>query len=119
MELRLCMFEHRRRYGVTFMHIAAPAIIWTYVYAYASAAGELENVDVAVANVSFAFSFAFRRCRFRTLSGDFVRRNKYFLRASNSSTTFGTAHVMVSVLGLASRCGLTLRFCIRERRGAI
>ena len=49
------MFVRRRRYKLTLLHIAAPAIIWTYVYAYASVAGELENADVAVANVSFAF----------------------------------------------------------------
>ena len=49
------MFGRRRRYKLTFLHIAAPAIIWTYVYAYASVAGELENADVAVANVSYAF----------------------------------------------------------------
>ena len=49
MELRLCMFERRRRYGLTLLHIAAPAVIWTYVYAYVNVAGELENADVAVA----------------------------------------------------------------------
>ena len=55
MDLRLCMFEHRQRCGLTLLHIAAPAVIWTYVYAYASVAGELENADVAVARVSYAF----------------------------------------------------------------
>ena len=54
-DLRLCMFERRRRYGLTLLHIAAPAVIWTYVYAYASVAGELENADVAVARVSYSF----------------------------------------------------------------
>ena len=49
MDLLLCMFERWRRYGITFLHIAAPAVIWTYVYAYARAAGELWNADVAVA----------------------------------------------------------------------
>ena len=49
MDLRLCMFERRRRYGLTLLNIAAPAVIWTYVYAYASVAGELDNTDVAVA----------------------------------------------------------------------
>ena len=52
MDLRLCMFERRRRYGVTFLYIAAPAVIWTYVYAYGSAAGDLANADVAVVSVS-------------------------------------------------------------------
>ena len=51
-DLRLCMFERRRRYGLTFLHIAAPAVIWTYVSAYASVVGDLENADVAVARVS-------------------------------------------------------------------
>ena len=55
MDLRLCMFERRRRYGLTLLHIAAPAVIWTYVYAYASVAGELENANVVVAWVSCAF----------------------------------------------------------------
>ena len=54
-DLQLCMFGRRRRYKLTFLHIAAPAVIWTYVYAYASVAGELENADVAVARVSCAF----------------------------------------------------------------
>ena len=49
MDLRLCRFERRRRYGLTLLHIAAPAVIWTYNYACASVAGELENADVAVA----------------------------------------------------------------------
>ena len=61
MDLRLCMFERWRRYGLTLLHIAAPAVIWTYVYAYSSVAGELENADVAVAKVSYAFP----RLRFR------------------------------------------------------
>ena len=60
-DLRLCMFERRRRYGLTLLHIAAPAVIWTYVYAYASVAGELENTDVAVARDSYAFGR--RGCR--------------------------------------------------------
>ena len=55
MDLRLCMFERRRRYGVTFLHIAAPAVIWTYVSAYASVAGEVNEANVAVARVSGAF----------------------------------------------------------------
>ena len=61
MDLRLCRFERRRRQGLTLLHIAAPAVIWTYVYAYASVAGELWNADVAVASVSYAF----RRRSFR------------------------------------------------------
>ena len=52
MDLRLCMFERRRRYGLTLLHIAAPAVIWTYVYAYASAAGGGGGANVAVARVS-------------------------------------------------------------------
>ena len=51
MELRFCMFERRRRYGVTFLHIAAPAVIWTYVSAYRSVAGEVDEANVAVARV--------------------------------------------------------------------
>ena len=51
MELRFCMFERRRRYGVTFLHIAAPAAIWTYVSAYRSVAGEVDEANVAVARV--------------------------------------------------------------------
>ena len=50
--LHLCMFERRRRYGVTFLHIAAPAVIWTYVSAYGSVAGEADEANVAVARVS-------------------------------------------------------------------
>ena len=42
MDLRLCMLERRRRYGVTFLHIAAPVVIWIYVYAYASAGGHMD-----------------------------------------------------------------------------
>ena len=49
MELRFCMFERRRRYGVTFLHIAAPAVIWTYVSACLSVAGEVDEANVAVA----------------------------------------------------------------------
>ena len=49
MALRLRMFERRRRYGVVFLHIAAPAVIWTYVYAYASVAGGGAGANVAVA----------------------------------------------------------------------
>ena len=64
MDLRLCMFERRRPYGLMLLHITAPAVIWTYVYAYWSLAGELENADVAVAKVSYAF----RRRRFRKYS---------------------------------------------------
>ena len=52
MDLRLCMFERRRRYGVTFLHIAAPAVIWTYVYAYGSVAGGGARANVAVVSVS-------------------------------------------------------------------
>ena len=52
MDLRLYMFERRRRYGVTFLHIAAPAVIWTYVYAYGSVAGGGARANVAVARVS-------------------------------------------------------------------
>ena len=51
MDLRLCMFERRRRYGVTFLHIAAPAVIWTYVSAYLSVAGGVDEANVAVARV--------------------------------------------------------------------
>ena len=52
MDLRLCMFEHRQRYGLTLLHIAAPAVIWTYVYAYASFAGGGARANVAVDRVS-------------------------------------------------------------------
>ena len=52
MDLRLCMFEPRRRYGATFLHIAAPAVIWTYVSAYLSVAGEVDEANVPVARVS-------------------------------------------------------------------
>ena len=52
MDLRLCMFERRRRYGVTFLHAAALAVIWTYVSAYLSVAGEVDEANVAVARVS-------------------------------------------------------------------
>ena len=51
-DLRLCMFERRRRYGVTFLNIPAPAVIWTYVSAYLSVAGEVDEANVAVARVS-------------------------------------------------------------------
>ena len=36
------MFERRRRYGVTFLHVAAPAAIWTYVYAHHSAGEHMD-----------------------------------------------------------------------------
>ena len=49
MDLRLCMFGRRRRYGVTFLHNAAPAFIWTYVLAYGSFAGGGAGANVAVA----------------------------------------------------------------------
>ena len=52
MVLHLFMFERRRRYGVTFLHIAAPAVIWTYVSACLSVAGEVDEANVAVARVS-------------------------------------------------------------------
>ena len=52
MDLRLYMFERRRRYGATFLHIAAPAVIWTYVSACLSVAGEVDEANVAVARVS-------------------------------------------------------------------
>ena len=52
MELRFCMFVRRRRYGVTFLHIAVPAVIWTYVSACLSVAGEVDEANVAVARVS-------------------------------------------------------------------
>ena len=52
-DLRLCVFERRRRYGVTFLNIAAPAVIWTCLYAYASVAGGGAKADVSVARVSF------------------------------------------------------------------
>ena len=55
MDLRLCMFERRRRYGVTFLQVAAPAVIWTYVSAYASVAGEVDEAKVVVARVSCIF----------------------------------------------------------------
>ena len=51
MELRFCMFERRRRYGVTFLHIAAPAVIWTYVSACLSVTSEVDKAKVAVARV--------------------------------------------------------------------
>ena len=49
MDLRLCMCERRRRYGVTSLHIAAPAAILIYVSAYRSVAGEVDEANVAVA----------------------------------------------------------------------
>ena len=52
MGLRLCMFGRRRRYGVTFLYIAAPAVIWTYVYAYESFASGGAIANVAVVSVS-------------------------------------------------------------------
>ena len=52
MDLRYCTFERPWAHGPTFLHIAAPAVIWTYVYAYGSVAGDLANADVAVASVS-------------------------------------------------------------------
>ena len=52
MEVRVCSFERRRRYEVTFLHIAAPAVIWTYVYAYGSFAGGGARANVAVVSVS-------------------------------------------------------------------
>ena len=51
LELRFCIFERRRRFGVTFLHIAAPAVIWTYGSAYRSVAGEVDEANVAVARV--------------------------------------------------------------------
>ena len=52
MDLRFYMLERRRRHGVTFLHIAAPAVIWTYVYAYGGFAGGGARANVAVARVS-------------------------------------------------------------------
>ena len=52
MELRFCIVERRLRFGVTFLHVAAPAVIWTYVYAYRSVAGKVDEANVAVALVS-------------------------------------------------------------------
>ena len=60
LELRFCMVERRRRFGVTFLHIAAPAAIWTYVSACRSVAGEVDEANVAVARVS---------CTLRVLCG--------------------------------------------------
>ena len=51
-DLRFCTFERQWPHGLTFLHIAAPAVIWTYVYAYGSAAGDLAKADVAVVSVS-------------------------------------------------------------------
>ena len=45
----------RRRYGVTFLHIAATAAIWTYVSAYLSVVGRSGRANVAVARVSCIF----------------------------------------------------------------
>ena len=52
MDVRFCTFERRWSHGLTFLHIAAPAVIWTYVYAYGSVAGDLANAYVAVVSVS-------------------------------------------------------------------
>ena len=51
LELRFCIFERRRRFAVTFLHIAASAVIWTYVSACRSVAGEVDEANVAVARV--------------------------------------------------------------------
>ena len=42
MDLRFCMFQRRRTYGLTFMHVRAPAAIWSYVSAYRSAGGHMD-----------------------------------------------------------------------------
>ena len=42
------MLERRRLFGVTFLHIAAPAVIWIYVSACRSVAGEVDEANVAV-----------------------------------------------------------------------
>mgnify|MGYP003305233129 CR=1 FL=1 len=52
MDLRLCTFERPWPHGLTSLHIAAPAVIWTYVSAYRSVAGEVDKANVAVARVS-------------------------------------------------------------------
>ena len=51
MDLRLCMFESRRRYGqrrrlygLSSLHIAAPAVIWTYACACLSAGESLKAI---------------------------------------------------------------------------
>ena len=48
-DLRFCAFGRPWPHGLTFLHIAAPAVIWTYVYAYASVAGGGAGANVAVA----------------------------------------------------------------------
>jgi hypothetical protein len=52
MDLHFCTFERPWPHGLTSLHIAAPAVIWTYVFAYGSVAGDLANADVAVVSVS-------------------------------------------------------------------
>ena len=44
--------RRRRRYGVTFLRIAAPAVMWIHVYRNASVAGGGAGANVAVAQVS-------------------------------------------------------------------
>ena len=68
MDLRLCMFERRRCYGVTFLHIAAPAVIWTYVYAYGSFAGGGARANVAVVSVSCILTAPRREMQVLTIS---------------------------------------------------
>ena len=42
MGLRFCMFQRLWSYGLTFMHVRAPAVIWTYVFACRSAGGHMD-----------------------------------------------------------------------------
>ena len=71
MDLHFCMFERRRRFGVTFLHIAAPAVIWTYVSAYASVAGGGAGANVAVTQVSCTLEALRREMQVLTISSGF------------------------------------------------
>ena len=42
LDLRLCMFQRLWSYGLTSMHVRAPAVIWTYVSECRSAGGHME-----------------------------------------------------------------------------
>ena len=42
MDLRFCMFQRSWSYGLTFMHVWAPAVIWIYVSAYRGAGGHMD-----------------------------------------------------------------------------
>ena len=90
MELRLCIFERRRRSGVTFLHICASRTVCSYVYAYLSASSDLNA----------------RLCMFE-------RRRRYgvtFLHIAAPATIWSYVSAYRSAGG-----DLDLRFCILER----